>query len=182
VPSQLADQVAAVYDIALEELAVIWALSSVDEITEALHELMPGFIDTWSTAAAALAADWYDDLRETKNVKGRFTAIIPDLGDKGAHELVGWATQSLRQEVPDFAATRTLLEGGAQRRIVNSSRDTVMTSSVADPQARGWRRRARGKTCDFCLLLVNRGGVYTQASAQFKTHDHCDCYAEPSWR
>jgi hypothetical protein len=179
-PPQLAEQVAVVNDIAFEELAAIWALSTVDEITEALHELMPGFIDTWSMAAAALAADWYDDLRETDGIAGRFTAVIPDLGDKGAHELVGWATAPLQQPEPDFEAARVNLEGGAQRRIANSARDTVMHSSIADPKAKGWKRTGAGK-CSFCAMLIGRGAVYTQTSVQFKSHDHCGCSAAPAW-
>lgn len=180
-PPRLADRVRAVTDIALRELDPIWTVRSVDAVTDTLHDVMPAFIDTWSSAAAALAADWYDDFREARNIGGRFTAIISELGDKGVDALVGWATESLRQDVPDFDAARTRLEGGAQRRIADSARETVMGSSIEDPQSRGWQRIVNGESCGFCIMLAARGGVYTEKTSRFGAHDHCDCSASPVW-
>jgi hypothetical protein len=177
----LADQLRTIIDTALTELEPIWTARTVDAVTDTLHDVMPAFIDTWASAAAALAADWYDDLRESRGIAGRFTAIVAELGEKGADALVGWATESLRQDVPDFAATRTRLEGGAQRRIADSARDTIMGSAIDDPQARGWARFVNGDSCAFCVMLAARGGVYTEKTSRFGAHDHCDCTAGPVW-
>jgi hypothetical protein len=181
VPPRLADQLRAVFNVALQELEPVWTVRSVDALTETLHEVMPAFIDTWASAAAALAADWYDNLREDRNIDGLFTAIVAELGEKGADALVGWATEPLRQPDPDFLAARDRLEGGAQRRIADSARETIMGSAIDDPQARGWARFTNGDSCAFCLMLAARGGVYTEKTSRFGAHDNCDCSAGPVW-
>src|SRR5690606_14613463 len=60
-------------------------------------------------------------------------------------------------------------------------RETVRRNAFRDPASGGWQRVAVGKTCDFCLLLVGRGGVYRRDSAFFASHGSCDCAAVPSW-
>jgi hypothetical protein len=69
-----------------------------------------------------------------------------------------------------------------QRRIANFSRQTVMGSSVADPKARGWQRVGAGECkTGFCDMLIGRGAVYSEASADFAAHDHCKCSAAPAF-
>ena len=67
------------------------------------------------------------------------------------------------------AATRLVLDGG---------RDTIRATTAADPRTQGWRRVTAGG-CDFCQMLAGRGDVYTEATADFASHDHCACSAEP---
>jgi hypothetical protein len=159
------------------DLGVLWrSVRSADDAVDALHELLPDLVDTYGSAAAALAADFYDEIREVAQAPKRFTAILPDPGDTGSHELVGWAAQ----EATDLDAFRTLIEGGMQRRIANASRDVITTSSIADPSARGWMRTGNGG-CDFCAMLISRGAVYTEKTVDFASHDWCDCGAAPAF-
>lgn len=153
------------------------ALREGDNAAEALHDILPALIDRYGEAAAALAADWYDDLRETKGVGGRFAAIPADVQDTGAHALVGWALD----EATDDGSLVALLEGGLQRRVVNFGRFTVMESSIADPRADGWQRLGQGANCAFCDMLISRGAVYSEATADFGSHDHCNCVAVPAF-
>jgi hypothetical protein len=30
-------------------------------------------------------------------------------------------------------------------------------------------------------MLIGRGAVYSEATADFQSHDHCNCQAEPAW-
>jgi hypothetical protein len=152
-----------------------------DEAKAALRDVLPALVETYGAAAAALTADWYDDLREEAEVKGRFTAIPADLGDLGADALAGWGVGPLYQAEPDWASATTLIEGGLQRRIANASRETVIGSSIADPAARGWKRVGVGG-CDFCRLLIGRGAVYTESTVEFESHDHCRCASAPAWQ
>lgn len=155
-----------------------------DSITEALHDVLPDLISTYTEAAGAFAADWYDAWAGYQAQdfhalgRRRFTAIPADLGDAGAHALVGWAAQVATS--PE--TFHTLILGGLQRRIANGTRQTIMKSAIADPNARGWKRIASGKTCDFCQMLASRGAVYTEKTVDFHTHDHCDCVAVPEFR
>jgi hypothetical protein len=163
------------------ELDEAWELDDPQDVTAALQDLLPGVIETYGLAAATLAADYYDDSRERRNVRGRFTAIIPAMGDTGAEELARWGVSPLFQKNPDWAAAQTLIDGGLQRRVANYSRETITTSSVEDPQARGWQRVTSGGGCNFCTMLAERGAIYTESSSDFEAHDHCNCSAEPAW-
>jgi len=175
----LAEQVAVISAAATEDLSGIWDLGTPSATIEALFDLLPALIDTWATAAGSYTANWYDDLREERSVKGRFTAIVPDLGDLGADQLAAWTTDAILVDDPDLARSRA--EGGLQRRVTNTSRATVMTSSEEDPGATGWQRVARTGGCSFCVMLASRGDVYTKKGSRFGAHDHCNCSAVPAF-
>lgn len=151
-------------------------LTNVSDVQTALNDILPALIQRYGLAAATLAANWYDDLRDELGIRRRFSAIPAEVSDVGAPALVGWASST----ATDDAAFQTLLLGGVQRRIAQFDRLTIMGSSIADPSARGWQRVGAGE-CDFCSLLIGRGFVYSEATADFESHDHCRCTSEPVW-
>ncbi|HET7666550.1 MAG TPA: hypothetical protein VFK56_10870 [Mycobacterium sp.] len=159
------------------DLAALWRqVKDAAEAQVALHDILPALIATYGAAAATLAADWYDELRDKVGVGGRFRAIPADIPDAGAHALVGWAAT----EAKDYSSFQTLIVGGMQRRIANFSRGTITGSAIADPKATGWQRTGSGE-CAFCSMLIARGAVYTEATADFASHDHCHCSAVPEF-
>lgn len=163
--------------VAQRDLEVLWrSVADSRDAKDALMEILPDLVETYSLAAGSLAADYYDDVRERASVKGRFAAIVPEPGDTDTRSLVAWALQ----EATDDASFRTLVEGGFQKRISNGARNVVTTSSIADPHARGWMRIGAGE-CNFCAMLVARGAVYTEATVDFAAHDHDKCQAAPSF-
>lgn len=170
---------ALVNDYAARDLDLLWRqVHDAAEAQVALNDVLPALIDTYGLAASALAAEWYDELRHKVGTKGRFTAIAADIKDSGAHALVGWAVS----EAHDMDSLQTLVLGGMQRRIANFSRQTVMDSSLADPGARGWQRVGVGECKNgFCDILIARGAVYSEATADFAAHDHCKCTAVPAF-
>lgn len=177
-PSDIQQALADLNVLAARDLGRIWrALREGDNAAEALHDILPSLIDEYGLAAAAVAADWYEDLRESLGVGGRFVAIPADITDTGAHALIGWALD----EATDDNSLVALLEGGMQRRVFNFGRFTVMESSLADPRADGWQRLGQGTNCAFCDLLISRGAVYTERTAVFGSHDHCNCLAVPAF-
>lgn len=160
------------------DLARLWRLVSQGTSAEvALRDLLPAIIREYGEAGAAMAADWYDDQRAKVEAKGRFSAIPAVADDRGAQALVGWALF----EAQDDQTLQALILGGVQRRISDHVRSTITGSSVADPGARGWQRVGVGE-CAFCAMLISRGAVYSEASADFASHDHCNCSATPAWR
>lgn len=164
------------------DLAALWnAVSTAVEARQALSDVLPALVDTYGAAAAALAAQWYDDQRAKANVRGRFEAAPIEVRATGSDALAGWGVSPLFDVNPDWNAARTLVEGGLQRRIANAARSTVTDAAVTDPQARGWQRQASGG-CSFCSMLAGRGAVYTEASADFASHDHCNCVAVPAFQ
>lgn len=71
--------------------------------------------------------------------------------------------------------------GAATRLVLDAGRETISASAVADRRTAGWQRVGVGR-CDFCQMLLSRGAVYTEATADFQSHDHCGCTAEPVYR
>lgn len=178
----LRSSVDAISAAALRDLAALLDRLGRDADAEAIRNLLdvvlPPLVEQYAIAAGVLAADWYDVLRADLGVPGAFTATPAAVGDLGVDALVGWGVSPLFDAEPDYAAARTLIAGGVQRRIANAARETVTTSSVDDPNARGWQRTGSG-SCAFCRMLIGRGNVYTEKSADFASHDHCHCAAVP---
>ncbi|MUL44473.1 hypothetical protein FZI85_17265 [Mycobacterium sp. CBMA293] len=177
----LAEYVSVASAAATGDITPIFTGLAVSEAIAAMHDLLPSVTDTWALAAASIAADWYDNLRQEKAVKGRFSALVPDLGDLGAKQLADWAAQPLTLPEPNWDLARSRVEGGLQLRVTNSARETVMSSSLADPQAVGWQRVASTGGCGWCQMLAGRGFVYSQKSVKFGAHDHCHCSATPAF-
>ena len=164
------------------DLDALWRqVSTPDEAREALEDVLPALVSTYSLASATLSADWYDDARDLVDAKGRFTAIPADLDRQGSDVLARWAVGPLFAAEPDWRRARVLVEGGMQLRIANASRYTVAGSAIADPAADGWQRQGSG-SCPFCAMLIGRGAVYSEAGADFASHDHCRCSAVPAFR
>lgn len=144
------------------------------ELRDTLMDVLPSLVETYGSAAATVAADWYDELRDEASATGRFTAIPAEIPDAGTHALIGWAAQT----ATDDASFRSLLGGGMQRRIANGARGTITRSSVADPRSAGWKRIGSG-ACTFCRMLIQRDQLYSEATADFAAHDDCNCQAYP---
>jgi len=155
---------------------------SADEVRDALLDVVPPLGTRYSLAAAALGADWYDDLREEADAPGRFKADPSEpVGPARWESLVRWGVSPLYAPTPAPEDALTLISGGLQRTVANGHRLTVVENSVKDPRAKGWARYGSGSSCSFCRMLLSRGAVYTEATSGFESHDHCNCYAAPSW-
>jgi hypothetical protein len=164
---------------AASDLDALWReITGGADAAEALNDVLPGLVSVYGSAASALAADWYDEVRAEVSPRSRFTAVPADIADVGAYSLIGWAVDA----AVDDASLRMLIEGGMQRRIANFSRLTVTGSAVSDPAAVGWQRVGNGGcTSGFCDMLISRGAVYSEATASFAAHDNCKCSAVPAW-
>jgi hypothetical protein len=162
------------------DLSRLWRMVAAGAAAdEALNDLLPAIITEYGALGAALASEWYDQQREKAGARGRFTAVPVEADDRGAQALVGWALST----ATDDASLRTLIAGGAQRRIADHVRLTVMDSSIADPSAQGWQRVGVGECKNgFCDMLIARGAVYSESTADFAAHDHCQCSAVPAFK
>jgi hypothetical protein len=171
--------------LAKRDLDLVWLQISdlpAEQVRDALREILPAITDEYGIAAAALAADWYDDAREAAGVGGSFTATPVDIPPQERFDaLARWGTTPLFAESPNKTSALTLITGGLQRVVADAHRLTVVESTMADPEASGWRRVGVGANCGFCQMLIGRGAVYTEASVTFRSHDHCNCVASPTW-
>lgn len=142
-------------------------------------DVLPNLVSLYGSAAATLGADWYDELRDEAGARGRFRAIPAELPDRDRTDaLARWGVTPLFKAAPDFGSALTLVQGGTQRIIANASRQSVTRSATADPSSAGWKRIGGGE-CAFCSMLISRDQLYSEATADFASHDHCKCSAYP---
>ena len=177
----LATDLQTVTGLAEADLEPLWTVENADQLVAVMYDVLPGAVETWSSAAQSVAAEWYDEEREREEIAGTFQAIVEPIKDLGVYALVGWATEPLLQPEPDFAAARYRAVGGVQKRLANSANYTITGSSAADPQARGWMRKTRPNACNFCIMVASRGAVYTEKTSRFACHERCYCRAAPAW-
>lgn len=133
-------------------------------------------------AAGQLAANWYNELRASEGIAGSFKAkpVVRDF-DEQIDATVRRTVGTMFTETPNVAEFIESVTSKAGQYTVDGSRNTVRESSYRDSKSSGWQRVPHGPTCDFCLMLVGRGGVYKRSTAVFKSHGGCDCSAVPSW-
>lgn len=171
--------------LAKRDLFALWG--SLDglgaaETRDALTDLLPEVGARYGAAAASLAADWFDDLRDEAEASGRFIAEpSEDVDPQRWESLARWGVDPLFAAAPDRVAALTLISGGLQRTVADRHRLTIVDNSIADPAASGWARVGVGDNCGFCRMLIGRGAVYTDATVTFRSHDHCNCAASPTW-
>jgi hypothetical protein len=181
-PQALRTAITALAVLADNDLDALWRqVETPEQAREALEDVLPPLVSTYSLASATISADWYDDMRDIVQARGRFTAIPAEPAEQGSDVLARWGVGPLFATEPDWRRARTLVAGGMQLRIANASRYTVAGSSVADPAADGWMRQGSGE-CAFCAMLIGRGAVYSEAGADFASHDHCRCSAVPAFK
>lgn len=176
--------VAELTGLAEQDLEALWRqVSDGDTARDLLLDVLPELVALYGSAAATLGADWYDEARDQTEIRGRFRAIPADLPDSGRTDaLARWGVGPLFTPNPDLASSLVLVQGGLQRIVADAARQTVALSSVADPGADGWQRVGVGANCTFCSMLIGRGSVYSEAGADFASHDHCNCAAAPAFK
>lgn len=175
----LRSETAKLIRLADRDLARLWRLVSQGASAEiALRDLLPAIVAEYGAAGAAMAAEWYDQQREKSGAKGRFTALPVAADDRGAQALVGWALATATDDI----SLASLVAGGVQRRIADHARYTVARNSTEDPGSDGWQRVGDGSSCAFCNMLIGRGSVYSEAVADFASHDNCGCSAAPAFK
>lgn len=149
-----------------------------DEVIRLVREL----VRQYGEAAAAFAADWYDDYRAMLRVPGSYRAdVFTQDWDAAIEGTVRRLTGGLFEEVP---AVEGFVRGVAERAsqyAIDGARTTIIENSWRDPESVGWMRVPQGPTCLFCLMLAGRGAVYKRQTVRFRAHLNCDCGAAPSF-
>lgn len=161
--------------------------SSAEEIRAALFVAAPLIVADYSDGASALALDWYEELRDAANPPKQFTpAPLSLVTDDDVRASVARSTVTLRSVSDDSLAdavevSLSLLDSELRKLVASGFWDTMTGNSTEDPSALGWRRYARVNACKFCLMLADRGAVFTERTARFAAHGDCHCLAGPEF-
>lgn len=168
-------------NLAERDLQVLWReVGSADLARSALQDILPALTDRYGLAAASLAADYYDGMRERAGARGRFEAITAEpAGRDKLSVLARVAVRPLFGDSPDLSAALVLARGGLQRHVANAARDTVTVSSIQDRDSTGWVRVGSGE-CPWCAQFLD--GAVHAVEYDFNAHDHCGCTAQPVFR
>ncbi|MFE9497271.1 hypothetical protein [Streptomyces collinus] len=154
--------------------------------TNALEIFMPALIAEYGEIGAAVAVDFYDELREGSAAAKPFKAVMGDLPEQKAIQAsTRWAVGPLFQEESDVDTTIKNLTEINDRFVKQSARNTIFHSAQKDPSKASYARVPSGsRTCKFCLMLASRGAVYANEKKAGKLnsyHGHCDCQVIPMW-
>lgn len=166
----------------------------------ALFAATPLIVSEYTDGSAALALEWYEELRDGAQPDTAFTPTpLVLVTDDNVTAMVAEMSASLyeiqqgiEREIAEATAEAIrLVEDEAERFVADAFRDTVTGNATVDPSAVGWRRFARPGACKFCLMLAARGAVYTEATARFAAHGaamagnrkggNCMCIAGPAF-
>lgn len=181
-------------------------VSTPESAREALNGFVPELVRTYGEAAALVAANFYDDLRDKARAKGSFQAVLADpVAVAQVQGMIRWAVGPLAGE-PAYD-TEITNDAGARERVTvpavppdprsalkrvtlaavrlarQPGRLTIADNARRDPAKARWARVPSGKTCAFCSLLASRGAVYQSrdTAGMRHYHDDCDCEPTPMW-
>lgn len=163
--------------------------TAVDSTVAAFIDAALPMVQRGYQQSAELAASYYGAQRAVALGPARYSTLVADaLADEavvtslrvvGANYLKT-ATGRGVAVGRAFELAQTNVAGASSRHVQAGGRDTLMANVRADRRAQGWERVTSGNACDFCEMLAGRGAVYKEEStADFETHDHCSCTAEP---
>lgn len=154
----------------------------------ALFATAPLIVSEYAPATAALALDWFEEIRDTATPAHIYVPTPRIMvTDDDVSTAVAFATQPLHElQIADLteqviAEANAATEAAVQRMVAAGFWDTVTGNSDDDPDAVGWSRFTQGGGCKFCQMLASRGAVYTERSVNFAAHKHCHCVAGPSY-
>ncbi len=147
--------------------------SGVDIAAE-LMGFVPQLVREYGDLAAAVAAEWYTELRSRHPGLPDYNPVLAEAKPAGAVQgSVGYAATA---EGDDMMAR---LIAAVIRHISYSARETIRRNAERDPARPRYARVPTGaRTCAFCEMLASRGFVYhTKATAGEGRdfHDDCDC-------
>lgn len=148
----------------IRDLMELWRrYSDNPDIRGILEVALPEVVAPYAAGAAAVSAQWYDEL-----VPGLDFTAEPDVDLPAARfaNTIGWALNA-----PGRATPLDRLAGSSQRMLFDTSRHTILTNLEAEygtvesePGTR-WARYASSTACSFCRILATRGAVFRSADS-----------------
>lgn len=180
-------------------------LSRPEAVRDALLEFVPLLVAEYGEVAAALAMEWYEQLRFESAATGSYvaaavlaSAITPErveakvryaaghLFDREYEAKAADGSLVVMQRPASPEKTLSVLTSATDKYVKQHGRETVAWNAQREG-VRYARIPTGAKTCSFCLLLASRDAVYiSEKSAGSKKygadnqfHGFCDCEILP---
>jgi hypothetical protein len=77
--------------------------------------------------------------------------------------------------------SRNTVSAAGARFAMNGGRDTIIGTSLSDPEAAGWERLMEPDACSYCTQNAARG-PFAGNQTDFHAHDYCNCVAVPLFK
>lgn len=159
----------------------------VADLREKVTAILEPVCAASSDAAAAYAAEFYDEVREAQ----AGAALGAEAVSAHSAEATAAAVRAMVQAVVDgkpWEHFARQVEDRADYEVKRSAGECVKANAARDPLRPKWARVPSGaETCQFCLMLASRGFAYTSdKSASEKAegghyHPNCDCRIVPGF-
>lgn len=167
------------------------------KIAAAAREYLPELSATYTLAASTLAADWYEDVRESAAIVTAYTATTLEPPETDALQgAIGYALVPLFSETVETGTATERLANLASGLVTAADRQTVESNAARDRSRPRFARHASANACAFCAMLATRGAEYRSEESALrvtlsrprnkrkigeKYHDDCHCTVVPVW-
>ena len=158
--------------------------ASVAECREYAKSVMSGVVQVYDSAAASLAAEWYD--KQAADSGARLPAAITatTYSPESVDETARYQAKKLAEGDPRGFAEYCGELG--RNDVLRSLNETIMRNAARDRKrgVRFARVPTGAETCTYCLMLASRGAVYhsRKTAGEFRHfHRRCDCKVVPGF-
>jgi hypothetical protein len=134
---------------------------------------------TYSTVAATLAVNYYDQSRaQARQVTSVYEATPADVDvDPVVQSAVAYGTAQAKKGAT-FAAVTSMIAGAMQRVVNAGDRDTIQFNIVTDPDGTKYQRVPSINACVFCRTMAAVAEVQDDQYYN-KYHNYCRCTSLP---
>jgi len=165
------------------------AIASVVEITDLLKDrtvpelayqlrlTLPPVAEQFSTVAATIGTQYYNDARALAPVTSAYTAtpVVPDVNTP-LQSSIGYGISRLTVD-GDYGTFQSILAGSVQRVVSQGDRLTIEDNIGRDPGGMMYERVAGPNACSFCLTMAAVVRLQRSPDAK-KYHDFCRCQVQ----
>lgn len=143
-------------------------------IIDVLAEQVPQLAQQSNAAAAAVTAQWYDELAPDQPYIAEVPNLDTLLPTEKVVKSISWAVNTAT--TVDTALAQ--LQKSVQRMVYDGSRDTVVWNATKEG-VKYVRHANYAGVCNWCLVMATKGAIYKSAAAAVAGHDNCKCFAVP---
>lgn len=158
--------------------------ASVAECREYAKSVMSGVVQVYDSAAASLAAEWYDKQAADNGARLPAAVTATTYNPESVDETARYQAKKLAKGDPRGFAEYCGELG--RNDVLRSLNETIMRNAARDRKkgVRFARVPTGAETCTYCLMLASRGAVYhsRKTAGEFRHfHRRCDCKVVPGF-